>query len=566
MERLKLLTYFIILILSACNAFTSEQESPDILLNKVDALFANMDNKESPGAAVLIVKDGKVILNKGYGMANLEYKIPITPTTVFDIASVSKQFTGFAISLLIEQGKISLEDDIRQYIPELADFGHTITIGHLIHHTSGLRDWPGTLSLAGLRMDDVISFSQILTMAFNQKELNFIPGAEYSYSNTGYNLLAELVQRVTGESFREWTDINIFQPLGMTDTHFHDDHTEIVTNKAYGYFHGGDNMFHATPNNLTALGSSSLYTTIDDLAKWVMNLDNSKVGGKSVIDRMLQQGMLNNGEQISYAFGLSIDDYQGIKRISHSGGWASFSTYLAYFPEYNFSVVVLNNFPTNPYEAAHDIADIYLADKLEPQNKENNQDEQVAETVNVPIQVLDEYIGTYRLGPAWYVTISRDGDQLMTCATAEDIFPMTATSASTFWIEAYGSSIQFNRDESGQVSNFYYRGMTCPKLKGISKLISEQLAEFTGEYMSEELKTSYTVAPEGDQLVLKHDHHGTISLIHAWNDDFRGGIWFMNSVEFYRDKEGKVNGFLVTNNRSRNQRFVKIKSDKQIFE
>ncbi len=184
MKRIKLLTYFLLLILCAYNSFTSAQESSDILLNKVDSLFANIDNTESPGAAVLIVKDGKILLNKGYGMANLEHKIPITTTTVFDIASVSKQFAGIAISILIEQGKISLEDDIRQYIPELPDFGHTITINHLIQHTSGLRDWPGTLSLAGLRMDDVISFDQILTMAFNQKELNFIPGSEYSYSNT----------------------------------------------------------------------------------------------------------------------------------------------------------------------------------------------------------------------------------------------------------------------------------------------------------------------------------------------------------------------------------------------
>jgi len=535
--------------------------NPDIKMPEkeriVDMIFNRIIDINSPGAAVAVIKDGSIIYKNGYGMANLEHKIPMSPTTVFDIASVSKQFTGMAISMLIEQGKISLEDDIRQYIPELYDFGHTITINHLIHHTSGLRDCYSIFSLAGVRMDDVITFDDILTMAFNQKELNFIPGSEYSYSNTGYNILAELVQRVTGESFREWTNSNIFQPLGMTHTHVHDDYTEIVPNKASGYFRGSDSKFYSDPNNQTALGSSSLNTTIDDFSKWMMNFDNPIVGGKSVIDRMYQQGILNNGEQISYAFGLFIDNYRGLKEISHGGYWASFNTLIVYFPEHLFSIVVFNNFQNNSWRTVHDIADIYLADKLEPRNNENNQEKQVSEPVDVPVQMLDEYIGTYRIGPAKYVTISRDGAQLMACTTAENAVPMTATSESTFWVEAYGTSIMFNLDDPQNITNFNYRGMTCPKMKGISNLIPEQLAEFSGEYMCEELKTVCTVAIEEGQLVLKHHRHGTFSLIHAWNDDFQ--LWGSTSVEFYRDKEGKVTGLMFSNNSIIKLRFVKIK-------
>lgn len=535
------------------------QEDP--FSRQVDSLFAGLDSTGSPGAAVLVVRDGKVLLRRGYGMANLEYKIPVTPETVFDIASVSKQFTGMAVAMLVDQGKISLQDDIRQYIPELPDFGHTITIDHLVHHTGGLRDWPGTLALAGWSMDDVISFDHILDMAFHQQDLNFVPGSEYSYSNTGYNLLAELVQRVTGQTFREWTDAHIFRPLGMTSTHFHDDHTEVVPGKAYGYAGGRSGEFHSMPNNLTALGSSSLYTTIDDLGKWVMNFDDPAVGGRPVIERMHQRGVLSNGKEISYAFGLDIGEYRGLKTASHSGGWAAFSTYLLHFPEKRFSVVVLmNHSPANPGKAAYEVADIYLTGELALRDQAGDEEKPAPGSVHVPVQVLDEYTGTYRLGPAWYVTITREGERLMSYATAEQTVPMTAQSDSLFRVERYGSSILFQRDATGRVTGFRYRGMTCPKLKDTPTPDDAHLGELTGEYWSKELETGYIIALEDSKLVAKHRHHGTISLTPARKDDFRGGTWFMHSVEFYRDKQGRVAGFTVTQGRSRNQRFIKLEA------
>jgi CubicO group peptidase (beta-lactamase class C family) len=254
---------------------------------RVDSIFAQHSTGLTPGVAVAVVRNGAVILSKGYGHANLEHRIPITGTSVFDVASVSKQFAGLAIAMLVEQRKVALTDDIRKHIPELQDFGRTITVNHLVHHTSGIRDWPGTLALSGWRFDDVISFEQILTMAYNQRTLNFDPGAEYMYSNTGYNLLAELVRRVTGKSFRAWTDENLFTPLGMTRSHFRDDHTEIFPDRVLGYSRGEGGPFRATSNNLTALGSSSLFTTAEDLAKWLANFDDARVGGGKAMSRML---------------------------------------------------------------------------------------------------------------------------------------------------------------------------------------------------------------------------------------------------------------------------------------
>ena len=257
-------------------------------------------------------------------------------------------------------------DDIRKHLPFVPDFGKIITIRHLIHHTSGLRDWVELLAIAGWRMDDVITFKHILKMVRHQKELNFEPGAEHLYSNTGYNLLAEIVEKVTGQSFREWTDANIFKPLGMTNTHFHDDHEMIVKNRAYSYMPNEDGGFKNVVNNLTAPGSSSLYTTVEDLGLWMLNFDDGRrVGGEAVIKQMHQQGVLNNGGGISYAFGLFIGEYKGLRKVEHGGAWAGLRTHLLRFPQQQFAVVILSNLGTvDPQHLAEQVADIYLADQI----------------------------------------------------------------------------------------------------------------------------------------------------------------------------------------------------------
>jgi CubicO group peptidase (beta-lactamase class C family) len=538
----------------------SAQPAQEDRAAKVDSLFAHLARLTSPGVAVVVVKDGEVLLRKGYGSANLEYQIPIAPTTVFDIASVSKQFTGMAIAMLVEEGAISLDDDVRSYIPQLPDFGHVITIDHLVHHISGIRDWPGTLAVAGWRMDDVISFDQILRMAFTQQDLNFQPGAEYTYSNTGFNLLAEVVARVSGMSFREWTDENIFQPLGMTNTHFQDDHTEIVPNRAYGYAQTESGEYAAVPDLLTALGSSSLFTTVDDLSKWLMNFDDAAVGGPAVIERMKTRGRLNDGSQIQYAFGINVADYKGRPSVSHGGSWAGFRTYLLHFPEERLGVAVLGNDDTfNSTASAQAVADIYLGVESEVAESAAapGQGEEGGEVSVLPA-VLEEYVGTYRLGPGWYVHINRRGDSLVTQATAESEFPMVARSDTEFWVEDYGASITFQRDATGEVENFLYREMEAPKVSDLVRSPAPRLADFTGTYVSEELDTDYEVVLEGDTLVAHHRRHGSIHLFPAWGDDFRGSVWFIGSLEFQRGADGAVTGFLVNGGeRVRNLWFVK---------
>lgn len=373
-------------------------QGADTLSAAVDRIFERWHRPDSPGAAVLVLEDGEVVLAKGYGMADLEHGIPIRPASVFDIASVSKQFGAMAVALLEADGRLSVDDEVHTHIPELPDFGQRITIRHLVHHTSGIRDWPGTLSIGGWDYQDVISFPQILRMAFHQKDLNFVPGSEHAYSNTGYNLLAEVVARVSGMSFREFCRQRIFAPLGMTHTHFHDDHTEVVPDRAHSYRRSPDGTYHVVWNALTAMGSSSLFTTAEDLALWARNFEEPVVGGPAVIRRMQERGVLNGGDTIAYAWGQSLGRYRGLETWSHGGSWAGYRTTLVRFPAQRFAIVILGNTAEmNPALLANRIADLYLADAFtEAAPAATSPAEPAADAWRPSASELEAFAGEYR--------------------------------------------------------------------------------------------------------------------------------------------------------------------------
>jgi CubicO group peptidase (beta-lactamase class C family) len=323
------------------------------------------------------VKDGKLVYARGYGMADLEHSIPITPRSVFDIASMSKQFTGMAIMLLVREGKVSLDDDVRKYVPEVPDYGATITLRHLLYHTSGLRNQFLLGQLSGLRWGDLESRADALAMVARQRELNFKPGETHSYSNTGYFLLGEVVRRVSGQSLREFSAQHIFGPLGMKDTQVHDDVNLIIRNRAWAY--GADNH-GGWVNNITRseeVGDSNIYTSIEDLARWDQNFYDWKVGGETVIEQMLRPGTLNGGkpftyDNASYAAGLRVGDYKGLKLVWHAGSSSSRSEYLR-FPDQRFSVFCLcNTGNIDPSELARQVADIYLGGLLKPEPKKGS--------------------------------------------------------------------------------------------------------------------------------------------------------------------------------------------------
>ena len=546
--KVKQITVPCLSILLLCVASCRQPHSD--LESGVDEIFKRF-NSGTPGCAVAVVDHGKVVLQKGYGMANLEYDVPITSSSVFDIASVSKQFAGLAISTLIQEGKISLDDDIHKYLPDVPDFGKSITIRHLVNHTSGLRDWPEGLHFAGWRWDEVFSFQDIVRMVNNQKELDFAPGERFSYSNTGYNLLARVVEKVTGSPFREWTDKNIFEPLGMEHSHFLDDHNLVIKNMAYSYS-GAEKGYRKNPNSLTAYGSSSLFTNVEDLSKWVIHFNERLAANDPVYTRMLETGILNSGEKTDYAFGLAVEKSGGLRMVSHTGGWAGYRTIIMNFPDEKLSVIVLGNIGEfNSEDEALRVAKLILKEKY--QDPPNGPDAvKKMPDVTLDPELAKKFVGIYQLGRRWFVTLTLEDGKLMTQANGEEKFLTAPKSDSVVWIEAYGSPMTFVMDQNGEVNMIRYHGINAKRITPMQADAAE-LKQFAGLYYSEELETEYRLNFEDNKLTLHHMRLGDFDLHSSivMKDAADGAI---GSLQFTRDK-GKVSGFLLSGGRVQNIRF-----------
>jgi CubicO group peptidase (beta-lactamase class C family) len=311
---------------------------------KVDKLFEKFNRLNTPGAAVLVQHQGKNIYKKCLGIANLEHQIPIRPETSFDLASVSKHLTSFGVLLLEKDGKLNINDDIHQYLSEIPDYNKKITIKNLIYQSSGLWEfWSILNKYSGFRNRDYFKITDVLNLLQHQQELIFNPGTKYAYTNTNYSLLAEIVKRITGVSFGEWTKENIFNPLEMENTYFQEDCKIPISNKATAYLKREKKYILARPSNVEIPGSAHAFTTLNDMAKWIDNLRTGKLGGKNVLKIMLTRGKLNNGKEISYAAGLIVSDYKGIEMIEHSGQTGGYKTMLVYCPEKELGIVILAN-------------------------------------------------------------------------------------------------------------------------------------------------------------------------------------------------------------------------------
>lgn len=332
---------------------------------EVDALFTRWDGTGTPGCALGIARDGALDYARGYGMSNLEHGVPITPQSIFHIASISKQFTAFSIGLLAQDGKLSLDDDIRKYLPEMPDYGKTITIAHLIHHTDGLREQGQLLNLAGWRGDDLYTQEDVLWALSRQRRLNFDPGTEIVYGNAAYTLLAVIVERVSGKPLREFADERIFKPLGMSDTHFHNDHTEMVPRRTAAYSPRAGGGWSVSIPHIDHYGSTSLFSTVGDLLTWQQNLVDFRVGGKALATWMRTSGTLNDGTAVGYGGGLRLGAYRGLPMIGHDGADAGYRTDAVFFPDQRLAIVALcNGASIAPGELTRKVADIYLGGQM----------------------------------------------------------------------------------------------------------------------------------------------------------------------------------------------------------
>jgi CubicO group peptidase (beta-lactamase class C family) len=316
--------------------------SPDSAARWVDSIFSGFTAPGSPGCAVGVTRDGVLTLAKGYGVADLEHDTPITPDTRFYIASLSKQFTAMAVVLLEQDGRLSLDDSIRKWVPEVPSFGGPITLRQLLHHTSGLRDYFTLLAVSGWPSDGPLTEKQFLALVSRQRSLNFAPGDEFLYSNTGYALLSIVVKRASGLSLRDFAAKRIFAPLGMTHTEFRDDHTELIPQRAFGYRPTVDG-FRLSQPELDVVGDGGVYSTVNDLAKWDANFRSNRVGGKKGIALLEEPGRLNNGQVVPYALALTFGSVRGVKTLGHSGEYAGYRSALLRFPDRGVSVITLCN-------------------------------------------------------------------------------------------------------------------------------------------------------------------------------------------------------------------------------
>lgn len=425
------------------------EELQDPLATRVDSVLSAFTGNV-PGVQVAILRNGQTILERGYGLAQLEYGIRITPATVFHVASVSKQFTAFAIVLLAQQKKLSLDDDMRTHLPELASFPHKVTIRQLIHHTSGVRDQWELAQIAGWRMDDVITRDQIMSLMRRQRGINFAPGSEHLYSNMGYSLLAEIVERVSGQRFGDFLQEQVFKPLGMNSTHVHNDHQMVVPNRAYSYSPGPNGTWRNAVLSYANQGATSLFTTAADLARWLNNSETGQVGGRAAIEQMRERGVLARGETIPYAFAIVRGVQRGRVHWGHSGGDAGFRSYVTYYPAEKLGIAVLSNAGNvNAQAIASAVADLMFGEKaVAVQPVQQGQPQQPTSNVKVTAQELRAYVGDYysaELGVVY--TIEARGDTLF-AGTRQGEARLNPVEKDVF---RSGRTLTFERDSNGSV-------------------------------------------------------------------------------------------------------------------
>ena len=559
--RISLLLIFILSI-TITQAQTKKGKTTS-LGNKVDELFAPWNKKDTPGAAVAIIKDGEIVYKKGYGIANLEYDIPISPSSIFHIASVSKQFTAFSILLLEKQGKLRLDDDIRKHIPEVPDFGKKITLRHLATHTSGLRDQWNLLAMAGWRLDDVITKEHILKLVSKQKDLNFTPGSEYTYCNTGFTLLAEVVSRVSKMSFAEFTKKNIFDPLQMNNTLFYDDHEKVVKNRAYSYRSNGTG-YKKSVLSYANVGATSLFTTVEDLSRWSANFNNPIVGDASIINTMNTPATLNNGKKFGGALGQFVGKYKGLNEIQHGGADAGYRSYLTRFPDENFSVIVFSNSAEfNSGGMAHKVADIYLKDKITvtPKKKEVKK-ETPSKNISIPESTLNSYVGHFELQPGFIIQVSNKDGKLLAKATGQRTVSLTPISTTKFKVEGVDAKIEFVPNKGKNVNAIKLhqndRIMDAPRVKAFDKT-AVNLSDFEGTFYSEELSTTYQFVVIDGKLTAQHSRHSDFKLTPSKKDQFTSSAWFFGRIKFTRDDNNQIVGCRVSSGRVRNLKFKKVK-------
>ncbi len=540
-------------ILGQQNMTAKTQSSDDESAKKADEFLSQWDKNDMPGCSVGAVKDGRLVYKRAFGMANLDYNVPNTTSTLFNLASVSKPFTAASIALLAQQGKLSLDDDIRKYVPEIPKYDETITIRHLIHHTSGIRDYQGLVFFGGLGTDNAYSPKAILNILARQKNISFKPGAKHQYSNSGYFLMGIIVERVSGKSLRAFAEENIFKPLGMKNTRFYDNRFEVIKNRASGYRIGSGNTIRARSSLYDLVGAGGLLSTVEDLYLWDQNFYEPKVGNKELISLLTMPGTLNSGEKMDYAFGLWRNEHKGLSVIQHSGNMASgYRAQIVSFPEQKFTVIALcNNTAIFSSVIVEKLADIYLDGQLKPDVPSQKR---VAETLPPAIALSEKeelrYAGIYASAESGAVfKLSLKDGKLINSGLLKNETPVMPVADNRFLMIADSNRYElipvFNK--SGTISEIKLttNGVRPDVFVPVKPPFDspQQLSEYAGTYYSDEFNADYKISLKGNNFFLQIGENFEAPLTAAYADFFTTAGGQIN-LSFTRDDKGKIAGFV----------------------
>jgi CubicO group peptidase (beta-lactamase class C family) len=541
--------YFLLLLLCTYSllSFGQLKESQEI-----DSIFKEWGKQNVPGGAIGIIKDGKLIYAKEYGTADLEHNIKITPSSVFNICAESQQFVAFSLLLLEEQGKLNLDDTIQKHLPDFPEYDAPLTIRHFIHHTSGIRHYRPLVELKGRSILDNVEADEVYALIKHQKALNFLPGKKFAWSNSGYFLLAKIIEKVSGQSLREFTKEHIFDPLGMKNTLFYDDNTDLIKNKVFSYNKkSAEDGFDNVMNRTNLIGAGGIYSTIEDLFLWDQNFYNNKLGkgDQKIITNMYKEGRLNNGESSGHAYGLISNNYKGLKTFENGGSFAGYQSEILRFPDENFSVIILaNRGDADPWVLAYHVADVLLKDKFIDlsKNKGNSTDNKTGNLDSSTVKEkfsLKQITGDYEMEPGRLLKFNTKhnslqllegwGDPLMLIHKQGNIYK----EANNPYLQFVFSNLNNGRTQNLTVSDTGFTRTLIRKEKfDFSNL---NLADYTGNFYSEEIDTTHVLFLDDGKLNVKIANNEVLALA-PYNIDTFYSDGYM--VHFTRTN-GAISGF-----------------------
>jgi CubicO group peptidase (beta-lactamase class C family) len=551
------------IVLGAALECVTAQTLPPEITGKIDSLFSQWNKTTSPGCAVGVVRNDSLIFSKGYGMANLEYNVPLTPETIFHMASVAKQFTAYSILLLERRGSLSLDDDIHKYLTWFPDLNERITIRNLLNHTSGIRDQWEMLATSGTRLDDVITQDQVIKILAKQQALNFKPGTDWSYSNSNFTLLAEIVRSVSGQSLRQFTDSAIFKPLGMSNTHFRDDYTGILPNRSYGYTSIDESKDHYANAilNYSTVGPAGLFTNVDDMSKWIMNFYANKLGSQKDIEELTEPVVVNGVKRRNYAKGIVADSLYGQKRYQHGGVDIGYQTFISVFPELKMGFIVFSNLGNTDAQRKNEQLAALFIKGSSPKRKDYSSRRDSALAIFADTQAIRKYAGAYIADDGTSFSfavrdrklygITPNGKYHLLIGTGNDVYELFTDTTLYFRFSGAGSG-QIVTDEYWPVGNHLHLEQYDTATK-----TDRQLTAYIGTYYCPELDCNYRIGLKDHHLFLSNAKYSDSPLVLYGDDHLLDNFWFMNHIHITRNAKKQITGFELNGNRVMHLKFVK---------